>query len=281
MSQATTNAAAPPVGARASGNRRARLLLGQMAPPVLVVAGLLLVWELLTRTNVLPSEYLPPVGVIAETTVNMAADGAFWLAIAHTVRDWALGLVIAICIGIPLGIAMGTNKWFERALRPTVEFLRPVPPVALIPVVILIYGTSGQGAVFLAAFASAWPLLIQSMYGVRAVDSVARDTARVLQLGRFRRVTTLVLPSAAPSILVGVRISASISLILVISSGIIIGTSGLGSEIAFAARAGIYADIYSLIFITGLLGLLVNRGFAVLERRLVNWSPDARRGRDR
>lgn len=248
---------------------------------MLVIAGLLLVWEIVTRTNMLPSEYLPPVSVIADVTAEKATDGAFWVVVGDTIQHWAVGLAIAICVGVPVGMAMGANVWVERSLRPVVEFLRPVPPVVLIPVVILIYGTDSRGAVFLAAFASAWPVLVQSMYGVRAVDPVARDTARVMHLGRIRRITTLLLPSAAVSILVGVRIAASISLILVISAGIIIGTSGIGSEIANASRAGVYEEIYSMIFVAGLLGLVINHGFALLERRLVRWSPDAQRERGR
>lgn len=254
---------------------------GRFLQPALVVAVLLVAWELLTRAKVLPPDYLPPASTIAGALREQLAQSAFWLAVGSTIRDWAAGLAVAAGIGIPAGMAMGANRWVDRALRPTVEFLRPVPPVALIPVVILSYGTAGTGAVFLAAFASVWPLLIQSMYGVRSVDPVAHETARVLHLGKVRWFTTLLLPSAAPSIAVGVRISASISLILVISSGIIIGTPGIGSEIALVARAGVYPDMYGLIIVTGVLGVLVNLGFAALERRVVSWSPDARRERQR
>ena len=151
---------------------------------MLVVLGTL---ELLTRGEVISPRYFPPPSEMFAALLDEAGTRQFWSAVGNTLQGWALGLGIAALIAIPLGIVIGSSRLVYRSLRAVIEFLRPIPSVALIPLAILIYGTGMQSKVFLAAFASTWPLLIQSIYGVRDLDPVQRETALSFRIRRRDR----------------------------------------------------------------------------------------------
>ena len=157
-----------------------------------------------------------------------------------------------------------------------IEFLRPIPSVALIPLAVLVYGTGLQSKVFLATFASFWPLLIQTIYGVQDVDPVATDTARAFQLGRFERLWRITVPSAVPYIATGIRIASSVALILCVTAELVIGSAGLGREINGASSGGNVDLMYAMIIATGLLGWLLNIAATMVERRVLHWHPSQR-----
>jgi ABC-type nitrate/sulfonate/bicarbonate transport system permease component len=148
--------------------------------------------------------------------------------------------------------------------------------VALIPLAVLVYGTGLQSKVFLAAFASFWPLLIQTIYGVQDVDPVATDTARAFQLGRFERLWRITVPSALPYIATGIRIASSVALILCVTAELVIGSAGLGREINSASSGGNVNLMYATIIATGLLGWLLNIAATLVERRVLHWHPSQR-----
>ena len=177
---------------------------------------------------------------------------------------------------MPLGLLIGSSRWAYRALRVPIEFLRPIPSVALIPLAVLIYGQGLQSKVFLAAFASFWPLLIQTIYGVQDVDPVATDTARSFGLGRAERIWRVTVPSAVPYIATGIRISSAVALILAVTAELVIGAAGLGREINVARSGGNLDVMYALIVATGLLGWLLNLATSAGERRVLHWHPSQR-----
>ena len=193
-----------------------------------------------------------------------------------TLQGWALGLGIACLVAIPSGILIGSSPLLYRALRVPIEFLRPIPSVALIPLAVLVYGSGLQSKVFLAAFAATWPLLMQTLYGVQDVDPVATDTARSFGFSRGSRLLRVTLPSAVPYIATGIRISAAVALILVVTAELVIGAPGLGREINLARQGSNVELMYALILATGLLGLLVNQLFTWAERRVLRWHPSQR-----
>jgi ABC-type nitrate/sulfonate/bicarbonate transport system permease component len=177
---------------------------------------------------------------------------------------------------VPAGILIGSSRWAYRALRVPIEFLRPIPSVALIPLAVLVYGTGLQSKVFLAAFASFWPLLIQTIYGVQDVDPVATDTARSFGLGRAERMWRITVPSAVPYIATGIRIASAVALILAVTAELVIGASGLGREINVARSGNNLPVMYALIVATGLLGWLLNVTTTAGERRVLHWHPSQR-----
>ena len=247
-----------------------------MVAPLAAVAVLLVLWELAVQTGIVSDTNIPPASAALSELVNQFGDGAFWSAVGATLQGWALGLAIAIALGIPLGLLIGSSRWAYRALRVPIEFLRPIPSVALIPLAVLIYGQGLESKVFLAAFASFWPLLIQTIYGVQDVDPVATDTARSFGLGRAERMWRITVPSAVPYIATGIRISSAVALILAVTAELVIGAAGLGREINVARSGGNLDVMYALIVATGLLGWLLNLTTSAGERRVLHWHPSQR-----
>jgi ABC-type nitrate/sulfonate/bicarbonate transport system permease component len=239
--------------------------------PLAAVAALLVLWELVVGVGIVAETNIPPASAALSELVAQLGDGAFWSAVG-----WAAGLGIAVALGVPLGLLIGSSRWAYRALRVPIEFLRPIPSVALIPLAVLIYGQGLQSKVFLAAFASFWPLLIQTIYGVQDVDPVATDTARSFGLGRAERMWRVTVPSAVPYIATGIRISSAVALILAVTAELVIGAAGLGREINVARSGGNLDVMYALIVATGLLGWLLNIATSAGERRVLHWHPSQR-----
>jgi ABC-type nitrate/sulfonate/bicarbonate transport system permease component len=234
----------------------------------------LAVSELLTRA--IGSTYFPPVSEMLAALFDEAGTSGFWSAVGNTLQGWVLGLGLAALIAIPAGIVIGSSRLLYRSLRAVIEFLRPIPSVALIPLAVLIYGSGLESKVFLATFAATWPLLMQTLYGVQDVDPVATDTARSFGFGRASRLVRVTLPSAVPYIATGVRISAAVALILCVTAELVIGAAGLGREINLARQGGAVDLMYALIIATGLLGWALNAVFAHGERRVLHWHPSTR-----
>jgi ABC-type nitrate/sulfonate/bicarbonate transport system permease component len=244
--------------------------------PLVAVAVVLGLWELIVRTGIISENNIPTMTATVGELFDQLTESGFWSAVGNTLEGWALGLGIAMALGIPLGVIVGSSRWVFRAFRVPIEFLRPIPSVALIPLAVLIYGTGLQSKVFLAAFASFWPLLIQTIYGVQDVDPVATDTARSFGLGRIARLWHITLPGAVPYIATGVRISSAVSLILVVTAELVIGSAGLGREINTARSGGNLEVMYALILATGLLGWILNIVTSTAERRVLRWHPSQR-----
>jgi ABC-type nitrate/sulfonate/bicarbonate transport system permease component len=259
-----------------AASRGARRRIPDAALPWLSVAAVLVLFELLPRIGILPREHFPPISDTLSTLKDQLDESSFWEAVWNTLQGWALGLGIAAALAIPIGIVIGSSSLLYRAMRGMIEFLRPIPSVALIPLAILIYGTGLQSKVFLAAFASFWQLLVATLYGVQDVDPVATDTARSFGFSRPQRLFRVTLPSAVPYIATGFRIASAVSLILTITAELVIGSAGLGRAINVARSGGNEELMYALIIVTGLLGVLLNMIFVQAERRVLRWHPSHR-----
>ena len=243
-----------------------------IAPTVAVLCALAL-WELVVGIGLLNDDHVPSMTATVAELAELLGDGDFWSAVGSTLQGWALGLGIAAALAIPLGILIGSSPLVYRSVRFVVEFLRPIPSVALVPLAVLIYGVGLESKVFLAAFASFWPLFVQTLYGVQDVDPVATDTARSFGLGSFERLWRIKLPSAVPYIATGLRISSAVALILAVTAEIVIGSAGLGRSINVARQSGAIELMYALIITTGLLGWVLNVVTTQAERRVLHWHP--------
>lgn len=252
--------------------RNSSLLLG-----VLGIVIFLAVWEAVPRFGLANSRYLP--GSIEVFTLFFQNLGlqSFWVAVGLTTRAWAIGLAIAISGGLVLGLLIGSSPFLRKATHSTIEFLRPIPSVALIPLAVLLFGLRLESELLLIVYACFWIILIQMLYGVADVDKVADDTMRSFRFNQFARVRHLVWPTALPYLVTGMRLAASVGLILAITSELIIGTPGLGSEVAKAQANGAIAAMYALVITTGLLGVLVNLSMRFLERKVLFWHSSIRR----
>jgi ABC-type nitrate/sulfonate/bicarbonate transport system permease component len=246
-----------------------------IAPTVAVICVLAL-WQLVVGIGLLNENSVPSMSATVAELAELLGDASFWSAVGNTLQGWALGLGIAAVLAVPLGILIGSSATAYRSVRFVVEFLRPIPSVALVPLAVLIYGVGLESKVFLAAFASFWPLFVQTLYGVQDVDPVTTDTARSFGLGRFERLYRVTLPSAVPYIATGLRISSAVALILAVTAEIVIGSAGLGREINVARSSGAVEVMYALIITTGLLGWLLNIATTRAERRVLHWHPSHR-----
>ena len=237
------------------------------------VLALLLVWYVLSATEVLDPSSVPGPGATFSALARELGQGTFWGAVGSTVLAWALGLAIGGVLGLLLGTVVGLSRFFERSTAGVVEFFKTVPVIAVLPLAILVLGTTLVMKVVLVSFAVAWPLLVQTSYGVKSMDPVIRDTARALRIGRLRRFVTVVVPSAAPFIATGLRVAAASALTITIVTELIAGGSGLGVQITTAAISGATAlpSMYALIIAAGLLGVTVSLAFSAAERRLLRW----------
>jgi len=250
--------------------------MSRWAPPSIAVLCVLALWELVVGIGLIDEDHVPAMTDTLSELAGLLGDGDFWVAVGSTLQGWGLGLGIAAVLAIPLGILIGSSATAYRSVRFVVEFLRPIPSVALVPLAVLIYGVGLESKVFLAAFASFWPLFVQTLYGVQDVDPVATDTARSFGLGRFERLWRVKLPSAVPYIATGLRISSAVALILAVTAEIVIGSAGLGRSINVARSSGAIELMYALIITTGLLGWVLNILTTRAERRVLHWHPSQR-----
>jgi ABC-type nitrate/sulfonate/bicarbonate transport system permease component len=244
--------------------------------PVLSIAAALALWELVTRTGLISERDLPSMSSTVRELWALVQTGDFWSAFLHTVRGWAIGLALATVLAVPIGIALGSSPFAASAFRVPIEFLRPIPSAALIPLLFLTLGTNLRSEIFLATFGAFWPLLVQTMYGVRDVDPVALETARSFGVGRLERLLRITLPSSVPYIATGLRISSTVSLILAFTAELFMGTPGLGQSVNVASSFGLETRLYALALATGCLGVAIHLLMSQLERRALRWHPSQR-----
>lgn len=258
----------------------AALSLGGMPSWLLSVGGgltLFAVLEIIPQIGLVNPAYWPPATkLLASLFHEILPSAEFWLALGSTLLTWAIGLAIAMLGGVSLGLLIGSVDFLNKLTTSTVEFLRPIPSVALIPLVMLVFGLGREATLALVIYASFWQIFIQVSYGVRDVDPVARDTASVYRFRRWSIIRNVVWPTTLPYALTGFRLAASVALILTLTGELIIGTYGLGRLIITAEAAGNTAAMYALIFVTGILGVLVNQFARWFERRALKWHPSVR-----
>jgi ABC-type nitrate/sulfonate/bicarbonate transport system permease component len=267
--------AAPPASAPSTAAKSPRRAPRWVLPLVATICVLALL-ELIVRAGVLPEgQFATPTEVFRELG-KQVQESSYWTAVWQTLQGWALGLGLAIVTAIPLGLLIGTNQWLYRSVKLVIDFVRPIPSIALLPLFILLFGIALELKVYLAALGAFFPLLFQTVYGAQDVDPVARDTARAYGLGRFRSFVFVELPGSTPYIATGLRIAASVALVVSVAAEVIVGIPGLGASVYKAQYAGQVATMYALIATSGVLGLIITFGFNRLERITLRWHPSQR-----
>jgi ABC-type nitrate/sulfonate/bicarbonate transport system permease component len=252
----------------------------QARRPILGAAGLvgfLAAWQLVPTLGLVDREYLPYVTDVGARLGHEIVDLAFWRRLGLTMRAWAIGLALASVAAIVTGTVIGLVPLLRRATHTTVEFLRPIPSVAIVPIAVIIQGISVEAALIIIVYASFWQMFVQVLYGVADVDVVARDTARGFGLTRVERLTMVVLPTALPYVMTGLRLAASVALILTITAEMVIGNTGLGTLIMLSrSTPGDSAGLYAFVVVAGVLGIVINSTFRFVERRVLHWHQSVR-----
>ena len=206
------------------------------------------------------------------------ASGEVTGELGTTLGSYVQGLAIAIVLGVLAGAILGTSRTLLAASSVVIEFLRPIPAVALIPLAILLFGFDTGMRRFVIAFAAVWPILIGTLYGVRGADPFLHDVARTSGVGPAGRLVRVTLPAALPSIATGIRVSASLALLVCVTAEFVVGAGGgIGSYMQQQQSAVHIPELYAAVFAVGLLGYLVNAGLRSAERRVVFWGGEQRR----
>jgi ABC-type nitrate/sulfonate/bicarbonate transport system permease component len=236
----------------------------------LVPIGLLLVWEVAGRLGAIPVESLSMPSRMWTAGVVLLRDGVLLSATTQTLHTTLEGLALATLLGVAVGIIFGLFPRMQGVVGPTLEVLRPVPPVAFIPLALLIFGFGVALEVSIIVLASVWPVLIVTVAAVRGIDPRLIEVGRVLELSLARRIKTIVLPATAARIGVGVRIAAGVALVVAITVEIVLNPRGLGYEMIVAQQKLQVDILFALILWTGCVGVLFNFLVANVERR---WLP--------
>ena len=261
------------VNAAPSGSSGQR---GRHLPPLVVGLAIILLWATASTLELLDPSRWPSPEAMGVAFVGAAIDPTVWAAVLATTSTWLIALLITTVLGTVLGLLVGNSPVAYQLVIVPVEFLRPIPAVAILPLLLLILGPTQAIIIWLAVFASFWPMFIQTVYGVRETDPVLRDTAKSFGLTRLEILARVVLPSALPSVATGLRLAASLSLVLTVTVELIVGIDGIGKSIFLAQNGGQIAKMYVLIAIAGLLGVLIAIGFRRLEKGLLHWHQSQR-----
>jgi NitT/TauT family transport system permease protein len=226
-------------------------------------------------SGIVKQNVLPLMSTVLARAAGLAGNGRFIADLGATLEAWAIGLAVTVLIAVPLGLLLGSVPVVRVASRTVVEFLRPIPSVALILLVSLLIGPGLRMFVTLIVYGGIWPILYNTMAGLDDVDPVARETLHAFGFGRLAVIRLVSLPSAAPFIATGIRIASSIALILAIGTGYVTGRingPGIGAFIADAnAGAGDTALVLGAVVWAGVLGLVLNLLLVLTERRLLPW----------
>jgi NitT/TauT family transport system permease protein len=208
------------------------------------------------------------------------AEGTLSGEIGVTLHAYLEGLALAIVIGVTAGVLIGSSRTLLDASSVVVEFLRPIPAVALIPLAILFFGPFGIAAHrFVVVFAAVWPILINTIYGVRGADRMLHDVARASGVGRPGRLLRVTLPAALPSVATGIRVSAAIALVVCVTAEFRTGAGGVGAFMEDQQFANKLPELYAAVVLLALLGYGVNLALRAIQRRTLFWAGEERRVR--
>jgi ABC-type nitrate/sulfonate/bicarbonate transport system permease component len=247
------------------------LKLGRRGTGVLSVLAVLLLWEAICRAGWVNGSLLPPPSQIAPALWKILASGSFLVPLGQTLAMLAAGYTIACVAGIALGLLLGCSDIAYGLLEPLIETIRPIPKPALIPAMVVFLGIGAEMKITMVALAALFPVLINTLQGVRGVDPVLLATARTLGCTRSETIRKIILPAALPMILTGMRVSLGMGLVLVILAEMLAAETGIGFLILDLQRSFQVRPMYAWITIIAAVGLVLNAGFEWIEDRAVPW----------
>ena len=237
----------------------------------LVLLGALAAWELASRAELIHPLFFPPMSKILRSFFSLLLSGDIPAQILRSMKRAAAGYFLAAALSIPLGIIMGLFERVYRLLEIVIEVARPIPPPVVVPVAMLFFGLGDEMKIFVIFFSCAWPILLNTLDGVRNIDRVLIHTFRTFGLSRGRAITKVILPAASPQIMTGLRISLAITLILVVISEMVGSSDGIGYFILDAQRRLKVDQMYAGMLSLALLGYLLNQLFLLFSNTFLSW----------
>jgi NitT/TauT family transport system permease protein len=241
------------------------------------VAVFLLLWEAACRAGLVDPLFVPPPSVVLVALVHCVGDPEFRTDAASTVLSWFIAVSVATVIGVALGLLLGSLPRLRAAGLLVVEFLRPMPGVVLIPLVIALIGIDAQTKIALATFTATWPVLFNTIYALGDVEPQLLEMARSYRTPRWRSVVWVTLPAIVPHIVTGIRFALSVALISLVSTEFLTGGGiGLGQFINVSGSgAGRMDLVLAGAVFAGTLGLLADAALNGAAARLLPWAPNS------
>ena len=242
-----------------------------MNPKVLSPLALLIVWEILVRTNVLDARLIAPPSVVAVELWKISISGELIAALGVSLMRAVSGFLIATVAGVAIGALMARVRAVEIIFDPLIELFRPVSPLALFPLFILWFGIGETSKILIIAFACAFPIILNTYAGVRGIDVTFVRASRSLGASPAEVMRTVILPASLPSIFTGLRISWGIALIVIIAAEMIGAVRGIGYMVLYGQQTFQIPLVFASIVVIGVLGFVTDGGFRFARRKLLPW----------
>jgi ABC-type nitrate/sulfonate/bicarbonate transport system permease component len=231
---------------------------------------ILLAWWWLATSGA-PNFFVPTPARLVETFIDTWFGERILTDVLPSIMRLLVGVLAAIVLGIVLGLAVGLNRTMRAVTEPVFEFFRALPPPVLVPVLMLLVGINDGMKVAVIISGCIWPVLLNTIEGVRSIDPVQNETSRSYGITGFARIRYQILPSATPTIMAGVRQALSIGLILMVISEMFASSSGLGFTIVQFQRSFAVPEMWSGIVVLGLIGVVLSFIFQAVQRRVLRW----------
>jgi len=249
-------------------------LAAQIWLPALLIA----LWWVVAEDST--SFYFPPLrDILLALWTDLTAGPLPWYLYV-SLTNLGIGLAIAIAAGIALGLVIGELEGFRRVVSPVLNFFRAVPPASIVPIVIIAMGVGAAPKIFIIALGCLWPILLNTIDGVRGTSPSVRETARAYKIPPLLRIWRVSLPAALPQIMAGIRVAIAVGLVLMVISEFVGADAGVGFYINESSTRFATRQAWAGTLLVGILGYLLSTIFLLVERRLLAWYfQDARRGR--
>ena len=235
---------------------------------LIVPAVVLIGWQVASNAHVIDPLFLPPPLSIVVALKAMSADGTLWQNLAPSLMRVAEGYAIGCAIGLIIGLVLGGSELMRRLFTFQLELLRPIPPISLIPVTLLWFGIGSPSKIALIAFASFWSVALSTELGVREIPPILKSAAQVMEITGLPYYWEIVIRASLAKIVTGLRLSAAVSLIVLVASEMVASPNGIGFLIVDSERNFRPADMFAAIAVISLLGYVVNVALLAIERKL-------------
>ena len=238
---------------------------------VVFIGALLLLWEVAAAKALFPPMSFPRMSAILATWWQLLASGELLGQLLPSLWRMFAGYFIGVALGVGLGLVMGYFRFFYNLLEPITEILRPIPSPAYLPIMILFLGIDDEMKIFMIAFASVFPVLLNTYSGVRSVDPIQLQTARTFGVSGRKLLWQIVLPASSPYIFTGMRVSLAVALIVMVISEMVAASNGIGYFILSAQRGFKIRDMFAGVLTLAMLGYILNHLFLAIESRVLAW----------
>jgi len=269
MTMTTTTGAATATGKPA---KKPSPKISGLMGKLIAITAVLVLWQIVAISPIAGGALPTPVEVL-QALIGLWGTSTYWVAIGTTLRTWAAGLAICAVVGVPVGLLIGSSLRASKSTQWIIDFCRTIPTIALLPLVLLLFGPTFRMEITMIVLAAIWPLLIQSMYAARQVEPLLKWVVRVFRISTTDRLRYLWAPSVSLYVFTGLRLAATMALLMTIAAEYIGGAPGLGLELSHSEQSLNRPAVFAYAITAGIIGLLINTIIIRVQRRLLWWHP--------